>query len=215
MAQHLGHQGELTYLEMRLIARMQDNSMMAKIWEQAASWQGLDELDILLQQGGLAYQFNNWNEAEVHYQNALTLAQEKNDREKIAQAIGQLGSIERNRGNWDEAERLCRQSLQMCEELGDRQGIAWVTSDRGANELGRGNLEQAETLLHDAFTQTQQLGMTQLLAEIHWHFAQLYRTKNNPTLAQHHYQTTHQLYSQLGAAKDLEKIEQEWSETSP
>ncbi|WP_072621858.1 hypothetical protein [Spirulina major] len=28
--------------------------------------------------------------------------------------------------------------------------------------------------------------------------------------AQHHYTTAHQLYTQLGAAKDLEHIQQEW-----
>ncbi len=58
------------------------------------------------------------------------------------------------------------------------------------------------------------VGMPKLLAEINWHFAQLYRAKNNPDLAQQHYQTAHQLYTQLGAVKDLEKIEREWGEAS-
>jgi tetratricopeptide (TPR) repeat protein len=137
------------------------------------------------------------------------------DRSSMASSWESLGYIENVRGNWNEAERLYRQSLQLREELGDRSGIAWVTSDRGANELGRGNFELAESLLQNALTQTQQLGMTDLIAEINWHFSKLYRAKNNPDRAQQHYNIAHQLYTQLGAAKDLEKIEQDWNNANP
>jgi hypothetical protein len=41
--------------------------------------------------------------------------------------------------------------------------------------------------------------------------AQPNRTKNNPDRAQQHYAIAHQLFTQLGAAKDLERIEQEWN----
>ncbi len=54
------------------------------------------------------------------------------------------------------------------------------------------------------------LGMTWHIAETNYRLMQLHRAKNNPTLAQHHYQAAHQLYSQLGAKKDLEKIDREW-----
>lgn len=172
----------------------------------ASSWGAL---------GDIERNRGNWDEAERLYRQCLQVEEELGDRSGMATSWGVLGDIERKRGNWDAAERLYRQSLQLREELGDRSGIAWLTSDRGANELGRGNLELAESLLQEALTQLQQLGMTNAIAETHWHLAQLHRAKNNPTLATTHYTTAHQLYSQLGAAKDLEKIEQEWSETSP
>jgi transcriptional regulator with XRE-family HTH domain len=72
-AQHLGHQEEHLYLGLRLMSLMNnnmmmqageqiwmslmDNNMMTQTWEQIASSQGLDELDILLYQGELGYQF--------------------------------------------------------------------------------------------------------------------------------------------------------------
>jgi hypothetical protein len=40
--------------------------------------------------------------------------------------------------------------------------------------------------------------------------ARLERQRNNPELAQQHYNTAHQIFQQLGAAKDLERIEREW-----
>jgi hypothetical protein len=69
-------------------------------------------------------------------------------------------------------------------------------------------------VLQDALAQMQQLVMIDSIAETNWDLAQLYRAKNNPDLAQQHYNIAHQLYSQLGAAKDLEKIEREWGEAN-
>ncbi|MBD2327322.1 tetratricopeptide repeat protein [Alkalinema sp. FACHB-956] len=151
----------------------------------------------------------NWDAAERLYRQYQQMCEELGDRSGMATSWGQLGDIERNRGNWDAAERLFRQSLQLREELGDRSGMAVSIGCLGENELGRGNLDQAEVLLKDALAQMQQLGMTDSIAETHWDLAQLYHAKNNPKLAHQHYTTAHQLYSQLGAIKDLEKIEAE------
>jgi Tfp pilus assembly protein PilF len=99
----------------------------------------------------------------------------------------------------------------MMEELGDRAGMATSIGCLGENELGRGNLEQAEILLKDALSQMESLGMTWDIAEAHAELAQLYRQQQNNPLAQHHYTTAHQLFTQLGAKKDIERIEQEWN----
>jgi TolA-binding protein len=81
----------------------------------------------------------------------------------------------------------------------------------GENELGRGNLDVAETLFAEALKQMQELGMTWHIAETNYRLMQLELKRNNPDRAHQHYQTAHQLYSQLRAAKDLEKIEREWN----
>jgi tetratricopeptide (TPR) repeat protein len=153
----------------------------------------------------------NWDAAERLYRQYLQMMEELGDRSGMASSWGVLGDIERNRGNWDAAERLYRQSLQLQEELGDRSGMATSIGCLGENELGRGNLEQAEILLKDALSQMEALGMTWHIAETNYDLAQLYRQQQNPTLAQHHYTTAHQLFTQLGAQKDIEKIEQEWN----
>jgi hypothetical protein len=52
--------------------------------------------------------------------------------------------------------------------------------------------------------------MTWHIAEIHWDLAQFYQQRHNPKFVQHHYGTAHQLFTQRGANKDIEKIEREW-----
>ena len=152
----------------------------------------------------------NWDEAERLYRQSLALRTELGDRAGMATSWGVLGDIERLRGNWDEAERLYRQCLAIETELGDREGIATSIGSLGENELARGNLDTAEQLLTEALGKMQKLGMTWHIAEVNYCFARLERKRGNTEVAQQHYDTAHQIFQQLGAAKDVERIEKEW-----
>jgi hypothetical protein len=54
--------------------------------------------------------------------------------------------------------------------------------------------------------------MTWHIAEANFDLAQLWRKRGNEEIAQEHYQKSHQIFQQLGAAKDLERIEREWNQ---
>ncbi len=58
----------------------------------------------------------------------------------------------------------------------------------------------------------QELNMSYEITEAYYGLARLERRRNNTELAQQHYNTAHQIFQQLGAAKDLERIEQEWEQ---
>jgi hypothetical protein len=49
------------------------------------------------------------------------------------------------------------------------------------------------------------------IAEVKWNLARREFRKSNQPLAEQYYQTAHKIFSELGAAKDLERIESEWS----
>jgi len=152
----------------------------------------------------------NWDEAEKLCRQSLEMMTELGERSNMATSWGLLGDIERDRGHWDEAEKLFRQSLALRTELGDRQGIAMSIGALGENELARGNLDTAEQLLTEALGKMQILGMTWHIAETNYDLARLERSRGNTEVAQQHYDTAHQIFQQLGAAKDLEKIDREW-----
>ncbi|MBZ8178687.1 tetratricopeptide repeat protein [Oscillatoria salina] len=153
----------------------------------------------------------NWDEAEKLYRQSLQLREELGDRAGMASSWGVLGEIERNRGNWAEAQRLYRQCLQIEEELGDRAGMPYSIGSLGEVELGRGNLDTAEKYLIDALERFQALEDVQYVAECTFRLAQVWRKRGNEEVAEEHYHTAYQIYQQLGAAKDLEKIEKEWN----
>jgi len=163
--------------------------------------------------GSLGYIANvrgNWDEAETLYNKCLEMMTELGDRSGMASSWGVLGDIARNRGNWDEAESLYNQSLELRTELGDRSGLAQSIGSLGEVELGRGNLDQAEKFLTEALADMEKLGMTWHIGETSYDLAQLWQKRGNPALAQHHYTTAVDIFTRLGAAKDLERIQQEW-----
>ena len=153
----------------------------------------------------------NWDEAERLYRQCLEIETELGDRSGMASCWGVLGDIERKRGNWDEAEQLFKQKLEMGQELGDTLGTAGAVAYLGENELSRGDLEKAEQFLSDALQTMEKLGSTDLIARLNFDLAQLWQRRNNPDRAQHHYTIARDLYTQLGAAKDLERIETEFN----
>jgi RNA polymerase-interacting CarD/CdnL/TRCF family regulator len=80
----------------------------------------------------------------------------------------------------------------------------------GEIEMLRGNLDAAEPLLKGSLAKLEELGEPSQIAEANYDLARLERKRNNPELAQQHYNTAHQFFQQLGAAKYLERIEREW-----
>jgi tetratricopeptide (TPR) repeat protein len=123
---------------------------------------------------------------------------------------GLLGDVERKRGNWDAAESLYRQSLQLRAELGDRAGMAISTGCLGEIAMLKGNLDEAKKLMLDSLKSLTELGDEYKIAESNYDLARLEKQRGNLTLAQQYYDKAKTIYQQLGAIKDLERIEKEW-----
>ncbi|MEG4406655.1 tetratricopeptide repeat protein [Microcoleus sp. MON2_D5] len=181
-----------------LITELGDRSGMASSW------------GVL---GDIECNRGNWNEAEKLKRQSLALRTELGDRAGMATSWGSLGDIERNRGNGDEAERLYRQHLEVMTELGDRAGMATSIGCRGEIEMLRGNLDTAEPLLKECLAKLKELKLPSKIAEANYDLARLERQRGNTEVAQQHYDTAHQIFQQLGAAKDLEEIDREWHST--
>ena len=186
-------------------------NFLKDLYEQILPHVDDDNRPVCLRQIGRIYRdFGYWDIAERYFKDALVIEQEEEDKSGIANSFGCLGDIERNRGNWDEAERLYRQSLELRTELGDRSGMATSIGCLGEIEMLRGNLDAAEPLLKESLAKLEELGESAKIAEANYDLARLERKRNNAELAQQHYNTAHQIFQQLGAAKYLERIKREW-----
>ncbi|WP_293365683.1 tetratricopeptide repeat protein, partial [Microcoleus sp. CAWBG27] len=131
-----------------------ENAMM----QQASIVEDNNQASVLLIMGVYHRDLSNWDEGERCFKQALTIAQQENNKSDIATALGMLGGIERNRGNWDEAERLYQQSLALRTELGDRAGMASSWGLLGDIERNRGNWDEAERLYQQSLALRTELG---------------------------------------------------------
>jgi tetratricopeptide (TPR) repeat protein len=152
----------------------------------------------------------NFDAAEQFKRQSFQLREQLGDREGMASSLCAWGEIKHARSDFFAAEQLYQQSLQIIQELGNTAGIAIVKGCLAKNKVSQGNLEEAEHLLTEALATMQELNMSYEIAEANYDLARLERKRNNPELAQQYYNTAHQIFQQLGAAKDLEKIDREW-----
>jgi tetratricopeptide (TPR) repeat protein len=153
----------------------------------------------------------NWDTAKSFFDQSFEIYKQLGDKKNIATSYLSLGRLEINQESWMPAKVFLNQYLETMQELCSRDGIAMAIADLAKIELGQGNLETAESLLRDALQQMESLVTKNAIAEVNWDFARLELRKSNHPLATQYYQTAHRLFSELGAAKDLERIESEWS----
>ncbi len=145
-----------------------------------------------------------------HYQSLMPMAQESHKPIfHLKPADGAIGA------HVYAVQAVFKDFKDLAQKIADRtnikNGIAETIANLGRKELACGNLEKAESLLQDALLQMNLIGMKYEIAEVNWNLAQLELRKYNQPLATQYYQTAHRLFSELGAAKDLARIESEWS----
>jgi tetratricopeptide (TPR) repeat protein len=168
----------------------------------AANWASL---------GNISRNWGDYNKAEQFYRQCLEIEIELDDRAGMASSWGVLGDITRNQGDYNKAEQFYKQSLELFTELEDRAGMATIWGCLGENDLLQGSLESAKVWLTRSLTVMEDLQMRYGIAETNWDLAQLYRSKGNEKKAQAYYTVAQRLFTELGAKKDLEKIERAWT----
>ncbi len=96
-------------------------------------------------------------------------------------------------------------------ELGDPYGIAGAKCDFGELELDRNNLDLAESYFNEALQGFTQLKAPKGIADCEFGLARLWQKRGDPARAKSHCDRARDLYQQLGAIKDLERIAAECS----
>jgi chromosome partitioning protein len=145
-----------------------------------------------------------------HYQSLMPMAQEsRKPIFHLKPADGAIGA------HIYAVQAVFKDFRDLAQKIANRtdihSSIAEITANLGRMKLGQGELENAEVLLKEALQQMESIGIKYQVAEVNWDLAQLELHKFNQPLATQYYQTAHLLFSELGAAKDLERIESEWS----
>ena len=158
---------------------------------------------------------DNWDKAEKLYSQALKVYTELDNLSGMAASQCRLGIIARNRGDWDVAKVFFHQSLKLRIELGENNGVASSRGSIGVLKFRCGQLDEAETLLNDSLKCFEEFRYRELIAEARFYLALIWRQRANEEKAQYHFAIAHEIYTRLGAAKDLERIEKEFKNTFP
>ncbi|HTP08606.1 MAG TPA: tetratricopeptide repeat protein [Anaerolineae bacterium] len=114
--------------------------------------------------GWLAYRQNDYDQAEVCYQDSLNLWQRLEDQVGVALAMNKLGDVAMDRHEYARAIELYEASLHLRREMGDSRGVASVLISLGTLISDQGDYTRAGALYEEALAICRQLGDQWMMA---------------------------------------------------
>ena len=130
--------------------------LLSRLEQQPASPRARAALHILI--GNSFLSVPRLAEAEDHYRQVLTYAEESGDQEAQAEALGNLGLVYRDRGGLEKAEEHHRKALAIHEEVGNRLGQAKQLNNLGNVYVDRGDLDKAGEHHKEALAMHEEIG---------------------------------------------------------
>lgn len=115
---------------------------------------------------GIAHQdLGNWQEAAVHFQEAVEIRRRIGDLRGVAGSLNNLATVEALEGSYETARARLEESLDITRELGDRAGMAQIHNTLGVFEEERGHYREALEAYRQALVLRRDLGDERALAE--------------------------------------------------
>ena len=111
--------------------------------------------------GKLARLAGRNKEAQRHYQKSYDDFLRLNDEKGQAQALDDLGNVERTFGNLNDSTELCNQSLEIRTKIDDKKGISYSLTSLGNIAWTRGDLAEAERLHRESLAIRREIGYRQ------------------------------------------------------
>jgi putative nucleotidyltransferase with HDIG domain len=161
----------------------------------------------LLNNIGMAYaQLGGWDDAERTFQDALALCEKTGDVSVALMIEVNRADLRLSRGDYAGAELVCERVLQQARPLSDRRVLAETYKHCGviAREVGRP--EEADMFLRAAFDNAMAQENLLLAAEAAREQAELYTMIYRNREALQALNTSHRLFSQLRAQRNLADV---------
>jgi len=115
---------------------------------------------------GMAYWQGDYGPARLHYEEALSICRELDDRRGAAEALQSLAYLAGIRGDHPEAFTLHRQSSTISRELGDLGSVAYDCVGEGMVHNVEGDFEAARERFEEARSLFEQVGDSYGLASV-------------------------------------------------
>ena len=116
-------------------------------------------VQVLLALGGnVQWRLGDYEEAEAHLQEALTLTRDLGDRRATARALHGLGNLDLYRGNYAAARELFEESLATRREIGDKLGVANALNNLGILAANAGDGDGARAMFEESLAIRREIG---------------------------------------------------------
>jgi two-component sensor histidine kinase len=157
------------------------------------------KITILNNIGNLYADQNNYISALAYYQKAKLLAAAEKDEKAIAYALNNIGNVYFSQKNYDLALLNFDSSLQIKNKIGDKRGAANSLGNIARVHFERAALDSAKLYLIQAEEIYLQIKDQAGLAEVYFHFGDLYIAQGDENQGVAYYEKCLQTSSAIGA----------------
>ncbi len=123
-------------------------------------------LTLRLEMGRALSVLGEWDDAVTYLQDVCSAARDAGERKLEADALREVGRIERRRERWEDALERYGQSKAISEEIGDGVGVASASNCTGAVHFERGELDKARSEFESALEVARDLRNPKLIAQL-------------------------------------------------
>lgn len=152
----------------------------------------------LLHLGKIAEQRGNYVQAQICWQDGLSLAQQHAHHSNMAQMLRELGALAWEQGQFPQAHQYLAEALDTLRQLDDQMGIADVLKNLGNLVVEQGQPEQARQLYEEALSVYRHLGDERGIAFTLHNLGILAREHGQPEQARQLYEEALTLLRRLG-----------------
>jgi tetratricopeptide (TPR) repeat protein len=154
-------------------------------------------------------------EARVHLENAVKLADETGQPRAKAYALTSLAEVLVRSGALDQAKESCFRALDIVTELDDKLGISAAYANLGMAEKAAGELEASEEHYLESLRAIEGLDVPRSLGMRKLEFGQLLESKGDRAGAKRAFEDAREAFLRVGAKDLLVKAEQELGRSAP
>jgi len=159
--------------------------------------------------GMLHADLEEWEEADEAYQRCLDLCESRGNRQMIANVLLNRSELSCARERFGDAVAGCDLALSIYSAIGDEVGRGEAMRWKGHALRRMGQLEQAERALNEAARVAHRTQVKLLEAEAMRDLGALHWTRANATAATKSFERALELFTQLGAQREVDELASE------
>ncbi len=161
------------------------------------------EGELLHQRGIIHWYKGDLDRALEYHQRSITIKEELNNKNGIADSFNNLGLVYTSKGDLDQALEYHQRSLAIREKSGIKQNIAASLNNLGIVYILKGDLDQALEYHQRSLAIRETIGIKEDMARSLVNIGVAFQLKGDLDQALKHYQRSLEINEELGIKKDI------------
>ena len=133
--------------------------------------------------GLIAQKRQNYDEAERHLLDVLTIRRDLGNDEDVAIVLNNLGELTRKREDYDAAEKYYREALELARKIENKEGQASCSGNLGSLALNCQQWAEARQWFEQQLALAREIGRVDLIASAQQGLARVCEAEGRPDLA--------------------------------